>query len=241
MAKHLVTRSWPITQGLPLALHKLTEGTVSTDFLVAYTPFFFFFFLDPKYWGRRSGAQGTNRGLTSSKKGAARVTLSLRDFRKNAELSMCGLTTEWILESAQSLACALTITWILEERSMPWSGELLILRSERELRRSEGSGKLIDDPLWWGEQYWLDQQGEGPITELWGAEKLGRSEGSGMLIGDPLVEGSSASSTDGELWRAENSFLRMRGTQLPMRSSRAENSLLRLRGNSDARKGAACS
>ncbi len=69
----------------------------------------------------------------------------------------------------------------------------------------------------------------------------GRSEGSGMLIGDPLVEGSSASSTDGELWRAENSFLGMRGTQLPMRSSRAENSLLRVRGNSDAPKGAACS
>ncbi len=32
-----------------------------------------------------------------------------------------------------------------------------------------------------------------------------------MLIGDPLVEGSSASSTDGELWRAENSFLGMSG------------------------------
>ncbi len=90
-------------------------------------------------------------------------------------------------------------------------------------------------------QCWLDQQGERPITELWGAEKLRCSEGSGMLIGDPLVEGSSASSTDGELWRAENSFLRMRGTQLPMRSSRAENSLLRVRGNSDAPKGAACS
>ncbi len=135
---------------------------------------------------------------------------------------MCGLTTEWNLESAQSLACALTITWILEERSMPWSGEILIPRSERELRCSEGSGKLIDDSLWWREQCWLDQQGEWPITELWGVEKLGRSEGSGMLIGDPLVEGSSASSTDGELWRAENSFLRMRG-------------------NSDARKGAACS
>ncbi len=87
------------------------------------------------------------------------------------------------------------------------SGEL-IPQNERELRRSEGSGT---------------------ITELWGAEKLGRSEGSGMLIGDPLVEGSSASSTDGELWRAENSFLGMRGTQLPMRSSRAENSLLRVR------------
>ncbi len=32
-----------------------------------------------------------------------------------------------------------------------------------------------------------------------------------MLIGDPLGEGSNASSTDSELWRAENSFLRMRG------------------------------
>ncbi len=60
---------------------------------------------------------------------------------------------------------------LLEERSMPWSGELLIPPRERELRRSEGSGKLI---------------------------------------GDPLVEGSRASSTDGELWRVENSFLRMR-------------------------------
>ncbi len=32
-----------------------------------------------------------------------------------------------------------------------------------------------------------------------------------MLIGDPLGEGSNVSSTDNELWRAENSFLRMRG------------------------------
>ncbi len=52
--------------------------------------------------------------------------------------------------------------------------------------------------------------------------ELRRSEGSGMLIGDPLGEGSNASSTDNELWGAENSFLRMRG-------------------NSDAQKGAACS
>ncbi len=50
--------------------------------------------------------------------------------------------------------------------------------------------------------------------------KLGRPEGSGMLIGDPLGEGSNAGSTDNELWRAENSFFRMRG-------------------NSDAPKGAA--
>ncbi len=41
--------------------------------------------------------------------------------------------------------------------------------------------------------------------------ELRRSEESGMLIGDPLGEGSNASSTDNELWRAENSFLRMRG------------------------------
>ncbi len=84
---------------------------------------------------------------------------------------------------------------LLEERSMPWSGELLIPRSERELRRSEGSGKLIDDPLVEGSNAG-SPTGERPITELWGAE---------------------------------NSFLGMRGTQLPMRSSRAEDSLLRVR------------
>ncbi len=154
---------------------------------------------------------------------------------------MCDLTTEWILESAQSLACALIrrTFYALERRtthSSEWEGTQT-LRRERQAHRW---------PSGWGEQCWLDQQGERPITELWGAEKLGRSEGSGMLIGDPLVEGSSASSTDGEPWRAENSFLGMRGTQLPMRSSRAENSLLRvrpiflrMRRHSAAQKGAA--
>ncbi len=70
-------------------------------------------------------------------------------------------------------------------------------------------------------------QGEQSITELWGAansllsneRELRRSEGSGMLINDPLGVGSNASSTNSELWRAENSFLR----------------------NLDAPKGAACS
>ncbi len=52
--------------------------------------------------------------------------------------------------------------------------------------------------------------------------ELRHPEGSGMLIGDPLSEGSNASSTDSELWRAENSFFRMRG-------------------NSDTQKGAAFS
>ncbi len=75
-----LTRSWPITQGLPLAL-KLTEGTVSTDLLVAYTPFFSLF-LDPTYMGQGSGAQGTSRGFNQLKKGheAVRVTLPFRDF-----------------------------------------------------------------------------------------------------------------------------------------------------------------
>ncbi len=63
-----------------------------------------------------------------------------------------------------------------------------------------------------------------------------------MLIGDPLGEGSSSSSTDSELWRAENSFLRMRGNSATNEELyRAENSFLRVRGNSDATKGAACS
>ncbi len=117
----------------------------------------------------------------------------------------------------------------LLERSMPWSGELLIPRSERELRRSEGSGTLIDDPLVEGSNAGSTNRRATYHRALGGRRKLGRSDGSGMLIGDPLVEGSSASSTDGELWRAENSFLGMRETQLPMRSSRAENSLLRVR------------
>ncbi len=43
------------------------------------------------------------------------------------------------------------------------------------------------------------------------ARPIRSSEWSGMLIGDPLGEGSTASSTDNELWRAENSFLRMVG------------------------------
>ncbi len=63
MAKHLVvvTRSWPVTQKLPLALHEFAEGTVSTDPLVA-TPFFFFFF-DPKYMGQRERGPRHKPGL----------------------------------------------------------------------------------------------------------------------------------------------------------------------------------
>ncbi len=87
MAKHLVvvTRSWPVTQKLPLALHEFAEGTVSTDPLVA-TPFFFFF-LTQNIWDKGNGAQGTSRGFDQLKKGheAVRVTLPYRIFLNNAE------------------------------------------------------------------------------------------------------------------------------------------------------------
>ncbi len=52
--------------------------------------------------------------------------------------------------------------------------------------------------------------------------KLRRSAGSGMLKGDPLTRGAMLAPPITELWRAENSFLRMRR-------------------NSDAQQGAACS
>ncbi len=81
------------------------------------------------------------------------------------------------------------------------SGAMLARPTRRATyHRALGSGKLI------------------PQNEM----ELRRSERSGMLIGDPLGEGSNASSTDSELWGAENSSFRMRG-------------------NSDAQKGAACS
>ncbi len=60
-------------------------------------------------------------------------------------------------------------------------------------------------PSGWGEQCWLYQQralGSGTLIPRneW---TFRRSEGSGILIGN-------AGSTYNELWRAENSFLRMR-------------------------------
>ncbi len=63
MAKHLVvvTRSWPVTQKLPLALHELAEGTVSTDPLVATPPSFFGG--DPKYMGQRERGPRYKPGL----------------------------------------------------------------------------------------------------------------------------------------------------------------------------------
>ncbi len=82
-----LTRSWPITQGLPLAPY---WGNCLNRPLGSVHPFFlflFFSFLDPTHMGQGSGAQGTNRGFNQLKKGheAVRVTLPLWVFRKNAE------------------------------------------------------------------------------------------------------------------------------------------------------------
>ncbi len=85
---------------------------------------------------------------------------------------MCDLTTEWILESAQSFSVCTYIYFLVT--FYDGSGE----------RRTTHS------------------------SELEGNQMLRTS---GMLIGDPLCEGSNASSTNKELWRVENSFLRMRG------------------------------
>ncbi len=87
------------------------------------------------------------------------------------------------------------------------------------------------------------------LSELWRVEKFRCSDGSGMLIGDPLGEGSNASSTNSELWRAENSSFRMRAQMLRLyhsfySSSSKASDLLPSSGerrNSDAPKGAACS
>ncbi len=71
-----------------------------------------------------------------------------------------------------------------------------------KLRRSKGSGLLIDDPLGEGSKA-SSTNAESDLSQSSGGEnsfvrmrgKLRHSEGSGLLIDDPLGEGSKASST----------------------------------------------
>ncbi len=75
---------------------------------------------------------------------------------------MCGLTTEWILESAQSLTCALIrrTFYALEQRtthSSEWEGTQT-LRRERQAHRW---------PSGWGEQCWLDRHARKGAVPLW--------------------------------------------------------------------------
>ncbi len=161
---------------------------------------------------------------------------------------MCGLTTKWILESAQSLACALIRTFYALERrtthSSEWEGTQT-LRRERHAHRW---------PSGWGEQCWLDQQGERPITELWGAENSflrmrGNSaaqQGAACSKITLYSEGSNASSTSTESDLSQSSEERRthssewEGTP-PLRRERHYHRALGGRRDSDAQKGAACS
>ncbi len=97
---------------------------------------------------------------------------------------------------------------------------------------------LIDDPLWWGEQCWLDQPGEHEATvtapesgELNSQHEreLNRSEGSGMLIGDPL-------------WWGEQYWLDQPGEHEAAVTAPEIGELNSQHAqNPDAQKGAACS
>ncbi len=94
------------------------------------------------------------------------VTLPYGIFRKNAEHTMCGLTTGWIFrkcpnssvctyhnmdfrKNAEHLMCDLTTEWILESAQCFSVCTYIVLFTfyARGTRYSEGSGMLIDDPL----------------------------------------------------------------------------------------------
>ncbi len=147
---------------------------------------------------------------------------TLWDFRKNAEHSMCELTTGWILEkcpkpsvctyhnvdfrkNTKHLMWELTTEWIFRNI-------YLVLRSMvREWRTTHSSE-------WEGTQTLRrERQAHRWPSMVRGAMlarptrratyhrtlesgELKRSERSGMLIGDPLGEGSNASATNNELW-----------------------------------------
>ncbi len=86
------------------------------------------------------------------------------------------------------------------------SGEL-IPQNERELRRSEGSGLLTGDPLVRGAMLALPITSSGEqrthSSEWEGTQTLRRERHAHRW---PSSEGSNASSTYNELWRAENLF-----------------------------------
>ncbi len=118
----------------------------------------------------------------------------------------------------RALACALTITWIFRKNAEHLMCDLTtgwILESAQSL-------SVCTYHITWIWRHSMTALVSRELLIPQNERELGCPEGSGMLIGDPLCEGSNANSTSKELWRAENSFLRMRG-------------------NSDAQKGAACS
>ncbi len=67
MARHLAHQVLADHSGVTTCSPKLTEGTVSTDLLVVYTPFPFFW--TQHIWDRGAGPKAQTGALTSSKKG----------------------------------------------------------------------------------------------------------------------------------------------------------------------------
>ncbi len=126
-------------------------------------------------------------------------------------------------KNAKHLMCDLTTKWILESAQ-----------------------SLACALIYWYYVLWI---GSGELLIPWSERGLRCSDGSGMLIGDPLGEGSNASSTNSELWRAEKSSFRMRAQTLGLylsfySSSSKASDLLPSSGerrNSDTQRGAACS
>ncbi len=106
------------------------------------------------------------------------------------------------------------------------------LRRGGIFRRSEGSGMLIGDPLSGGSS--ASSTNRRPITELWGADSNAsstirranyhRALRSGKLIPQnekALRRSERSGKPNHELWRAGNSFLRMRGNSLLSRERHA--------------------
>ncbi len=110
-----------------------------------------------------------------------------------------------------------------------WRAEKPFLRV-RKLKRPEGSGMLINDPLGEGsnasstnkESDRSQSSGERINSDTQNERELRCSEGSSMLINDPLGEGSNASS-------------------YRQRALESGGVLPQMRGNLDVLKGVACS
>ncbi len=99
--------------------------------------------------------------------------------------------------------------WLYQQRAL--GSGTLIPRNEWTFRRSEGSGILIGNPLMRGVMLALPITSSGEwrthSSEWEGTQTLSRERHAQRW---PSNEGSNASSTYNELWRVENSFLRMK-------------------------------
>ncbi len=89
----IVARSWPVTQGLPLALkssmRELSQQTLGSNTLFKTVSLWYIGRVGPK--AKPGPDQLKEKGTKPQ-----RVTPTVQDFRKNARHLMCDLTTTWI-------------------------------------------------------------------------------------------------------------------------------------------------